>query len=99
MPTGYTVTLQSLAIRAFDSTLDAVLIDLTFRAREAIREVLGDGRSPAAQRDLALRLWVEDQEGRLGRALADATVLVNDEYDTTPSEPHLGAPVNDYLNA
>jgi len=99
MPTGYTVALQALAIRAFDSTLDAALIDLTFRAREAIREVLADGRSPAAQRDLALRLWVEDQEGRLGRALADATVLVNDEYDTTPSEPHLGAPVNDYLNA
>lgn len=99
MPTGYTVALQSLAIRTFDSTLDAALIDLTLRAREAIREVLGDGRSPAAQRDLALRLWVEDQEGRLGLALAEATVLVNYEYDMAPSEPHLGAPVNDYLNA
>ncbi|MEO8969892.1 MAG: hypothetical protein ABI427_20455 [Solirubrobacteraceae bacterium] len=84
MPTGYTVALQSLAISAFDSTLDAALIDLAFRARKAIREVLGDERSPAAQRDLALRLWVEDEDGHLGRALAEATVLVNDEYDTAP---------------
>jgi len=99
MPTGYTVALQTLAITAFDSTLDAALIDLAYDVRKAIREVLGDERSPAAQRDLALRLWVEDEAGRLGRALADATVLVNYEYDTAPSEPHLGAPVDDKLSA
>jgi len=91
MPTGYTVALQPLAISAFDSALDAALIELTLLARDAIREVLEDENSAPARRDLALHLWAEDADGKLGSALAAATILVNDEYDTSPSEPNLGA--------
>jgi hypothetical protein len=92
MPAGYTVALQQLAISAFDSDLNAALIELTLLTRNAIREVLDDTRAPAAQRDLALHLWAADADGKLGRVLTHATIAVNDEYDTSPSRPNLGAP-------
>lgn len=86
-PTGYTVALQQLAINHFDFDLDAALSALTAKARAAARRVLSDERSPPGQRALALRLWIEDAEGRLGEALHEATVMVDDEYAPLPSEP------------
>lgn len=54
--------------------------------------MLGDEGAPGEQDDLALLFRTEDAEARLGEALSEATVLLNDRYDTSPREFNPGEP-------
>jgi ATP-dependent Clp protease ATP-binding subunit ClpC len=80
-PEAYTVVLPELLLEHFDWDLDAALIGLAMRIRSAIEPGAGQEQWSSAQRAVATRLWLEDAMGRLGRALQEAALLMDAEYD------------------
>lgn len=75
-------SLLELDVNHSDLGLDATLVGLTDQVSARVTQLLGqDDERRESHLPLLLRLWLEDQAGRLGAFLESAAVLVNWEYE------------------
>lgn len=75
-------SLLELDINHSDTGLNATLVGLASRVSDRVTQLLGqDSPDRQTHLKLLLKLWLEDQAGRLGTFLERSAVLVNWEYE------------------